>query len=71
MSKMCSHHPPITACYMWNNEHGIRMTFNGNINVKQTDHAMVHIDRYDEDYLIPIPDAKVKGFLAGHLYPEL
>lgn len=47
------------------------MTFNGNINVKQTDHAMVHIDRYDEDYLIPIPDAKVKGFLAGHLYPEL
>jgi hypothetical protein len=31
----------------------------------------VHIDRYHEDYLIPLPDVKVKGFLSGHLYPEL
>ena len=32
---------------------------------------MVHIDRFDEDYLIPMPNAKVKGFLSGSLYPEL
>jgi hypothetical protein len=47
------------------------MTFSGSINIKQTGHAMLHIDRYDEDHLIPFPDVKVKGFLSGHLYPEL
>ena len=47
------------------------MTFDGNINIKQNGHAMVHIDRYDEDYLIPVPDAKVKGFLSGSLHLEL
>ncbi|KAL8929254.1 MAG: hypothetical protein Q9208_001337 [Pyrenodesmia sp. 3 TL-2023] len=79
LTEQVSHHPPITACYMWDNEHGIRgegytrveMTFNGNINIKQFGHALVYIDRYDENYLIPMPDAKVKGFLSGHLYPEL
>ncbi|MCJ1352631.1 MAG: hypothetical protein MMC33_002615 [Icmadophila ericetorum] len=47
------------------------MTFNGNISIKQTGHAMVHIDKYDEDYLIPIPGAKVKGLFSGRPYPEL
>lgn len=92
-----SHHPPITALHMWNEQHGIRvsetfhvfdpelinhsckgtgysrveMTFAGSINIKQTGHAQLHIDKYDEDYLIPLPDMKVKGFLSGTLYPEL
>ena len=47
------------------------MTFNGSINIKQTGHAMLHIDRYDEDHLIPLPSVKVKGFLSGTPYPEL
>ena len=47
------------------------MTFDGSVNIKQNGHAMVHIDRYDEDYLIPVPDAKVKGFLSGSLHLEL
>lgn len=47
------------------------MTFNGYINIKQTGHAIVHIDRYDEDYLIPLPNVKVKGFLTGTPYPDL
>jgi len=79
VSEQVSHHPPITACYVHNEEHGIRaegysrqeMTFNGYINIKQTGHAIVHIDKYDEDYLIPLPNVKVKGFLTGNPYPEL
>ena len=47
------------------------MTFNGNITVKQTGYSSLHIDKYDEDYRIPVFDAKVKGFLSGRLYPEL
>lgn len=79
ISEQVSHHPPITACYVHNEEYGIRaegysrqeMTFNGNINIRQTGHAILHIDRYDEDYLIPLPNVKVKGFLTGTPYPEL
>lgn len=47
------------------------MTFAGSINIRQTGHALLHIDKYDEDYLIPVPDAKVKGVFSGTLYPEL
>ena len=79
VSEQVSHHPPVTACYMWDEENGIQcegyseveITFNGNINVKQTGRALLHIDEYDEDYQIPIMDAKVKGFLSGRVYPEL
>jgi hypothetical protein len=59
--------------------HGIRadgyarveMTFNGALNVRQVGHATLHIDAYDEDYLVPLPDVKVRGFLSGCMYPEL
>ena len=60
-------------------DHGIRadgyarveMTFNGNVNIRQVGHAMVHIDKYDEDHLVPLPDVKVRGFLSGCMYPEI
>ncbi|TAQ84640.1 hypothetical protein B7494_g7037 [Chlorociboria aeruginascens] len=79
ISEQVSHHPPITACYMWDDEHQIRgegyarveMNFSGNLNIKQTGHAIVHLDKYDEHYLIPMPNCKVRGFLSANLYPEL
>lgn len=79
VTEQVSHHPPITACHMVDEEHAIsaegysrvEMTFDGNINIKQFGHATIHIDEFDEDYLIPFPDARVKGLLSGHLYPEL
>lgn len=79
VTEQVSHHPPITACHMSDDSHGIsaegysrvEMTFDGNINIKQFGHATIHIDEFDEDYLIPFPDARVKGLLSGHLYPEL
>lgn len=49
----------------------MEMSFSGSLNVKQTGHAVLHLDKYDEDYLIPFADCKVKGFLSGSLYPEL
>lgn len=79
MPDISSHHPPITACRLWNDEHGVRaegyacqsITFSGSVNIKQTGHAILHIDKYDEDYLIPLPNVKVQGLLTGTPYPEL
>jgi hypothetical protein len=89
VTEQISHHPPITAAYMWDEAHGIHgsgyfrveMVFNSGfgsgtasglgIDLRQFGHAVIHIDRFEEDYLIPAPRARVKGFLSGQLYPEL
>ncbi len=79
VAEQVSHHPPITAMHVSCPAHGIRadgyarveMTFNGAVNIRQLGHATLHIDRHDEDYLVPLPDVKVRGFLAGCMYPEL
>lgn len=79
VSEQVSHHPPVTACYLWNDKHGVRaegftqqeVTFNGNVSIKQKGYAILHIDKYEEDHLIPVPNIKVKGILSGVPYPEL
>lgn len=79
VSEQVSHHPPVTACYLWNAKHGVRaegftrqeITFTGSVNIQQIGHAILHVDAFDEDYLIPLPNIKVKGILTGGPYPEL
>jgi len=39
--------------------------------IKQKGYAIVHVDKYDEDYLLPLPSIKVKGLLSGVPHPEL
>ena len=41
------------------------------VDVRQSGHAIVHIDRFEEDYLIPASRSGIKGFLSGKLCPEL
>ncbi|KAA8627545.1 Oxysterol-binding protein [Pyrenophora tritici-repentis] len=79
ISEQVGHHPPVTACYLWNNKMGIRaegftqqeITFSGSVSIKQKGYAIVHVDKYDEDYLLPLPNIKVKGLLGGTPHPEL
>jgi oxysterol-binding protein-related protein 9/10/11 len=79
VAEQVSHHPPITAMAIADEENGVRadgyarveMTFNGNVNIRQVGHAILRVEEYEEDYLIPLPDVKVRGFLAGKLYPEV
>lgn len=79
VSEQVSHHPPVTACYLWNDKYGVRaegytrqeITFNGSVNIQQIGHAILHVDKYNEDYLIPLPNVSVKGILTGSPYPEL
>jgi hypothetical protein len=49
----------------------VEMTFNGAVNIRQIGHATLRVERYDEDYLVPLPDVKVRGFLSGCMYPEI
>jgi len=79
VAEQVSHHPPVTACYLWNDRHGVRaegytrqeITFSGTVNIQQIGHAILTIDKYDENYLIPLPNVKVSGILSGSPYPEL
>lgn len=83
VSEQVSHHPPITACRLWNEAHGVsaegftrqEITLAlGNVSVKQTGHALLTLEKHDDEtYLIPLPDVKVKGILSGlsGTYPEL
>ena len=79
VSEQVSHHPPVTACRVWNDEMGVyadgytrqEITFSGNVNVRQIGRAVVTLVRYDEKYLVPLPDVKVSGILTGKPYPEL
>lgn len=79
ISEQVSHHPPVTACYLWNEKHGVsaggytrqEITFSGSVHIQQIGHAILHLDAFDEDYLIPLPNVKVQGILSGSPYPEL
>lgn len=79
VSEQVSHHPPITAMHISSPEHGIRadgyarveMTFSGSLNIRHIGHTTLHIDRYNEDYLLPFPNVQVRGFLSACIYPEI
>ncbi|CAC9887750.1 unnamed protein product [Aureobasidium pullulans] len=71
--------PPVTAYSIWNKQHGVRLqgynaqkaSFGRTINVKQIGHAVLHIDEYDEDYLITLPALHIEGLITGSPYVEL
>jgi hypothetical protein len=79
VSEQVSHHPPVTACYLRNDKYGVtghgftcqEITFSGNVSIKQKGYAIQHLDEYDEDYLTPVPNVKIKGVVSGSPYPEL
>lgn len=77
VAEQVSHHPPITAMAIIDDEHGIRadgyarVDMTSNLDIRQVGHAILTIDKYDETYLIPLPDVKVRGILSGRLYPEI
>ncbi|KAF2102835.1 Oxysterol-binding protein [Rhizodiscina lignyota] len=81
VSEQVSHHPPVTACCLWNDDAGVKAegytcqeitaSVSGSVHIRQIGHAILHLDKHNEDYLVPIPDVKVKGILTGTPYPEL
>jgi oxysterol-binding protein-related protein 9/10/11 len=79
VSEQVSHHPPVTAYCIWNQEKGVTLqgynaqkaSFSRTINVRQVGHAILHLDKYDEDYLITLPSLHIEGLITGSPYVEL
>ena len=69
VAEQVSHHPPATAFYIWNDVQGVtlqgynaqRTYFDGTIHMKRLGHAILHLERYNEDYLIGIPGFHLEG----------
>lgn len=79
VSEQVSHHPPVTAYSIWNNKHGVRLqgynaqkaSFGRTINVRQVGHCLLHIDEFNEDYIITLPALHIEGLIRGSPYVEL
>ncbi|OQO07920.1 hypothetical protein B0A48_06712 [Cryoendolithus antarcticus] len=79
VSEQVSHHPPVTAYSIWNDKHGVRLqgynaqkaSFSRTIHVRQVGHAILHLDAWDEDYLITLPSLHIEGLITGSPYVEL
>jgi hypothetical protein len=82
IAEQVSHHPPVTACVLYNREHGMssagyvaqETTFSAttaSVRVQQVGHAIVRDERHGESHLRTLPTITVKGLLTGRPYPEL
>ena len=74
-----SHHPPVTAYHIHNEEHGVflqgynaqKASFSRTIYVKQIGHAVFSIPTYNETYLITLPNLHIEGLIFGSPFVEL
>ncbi|KAI2782225.1 Oxysterol-binding protein [Daldinia loculata] len=76
-----SHHPPVTACCLYNEIHGMsssgyvaqEITFNpgSGVRVKQIGHAIIRDEGHGESHLMTLPTIVIKGLVVGRPYPEL
>ncbi|KAI9887337.1 MAG: Oxysterol binding protein [Watsoniomyces obsoletus] len=79
VSEQVSHHPPVTAYCIWNDKHGVRLqgynaqkaSFSRTIHVKQIGHALLHLNKYKEDFLITLPSLHIEGLIYGSPFVEL
>lgn len=81
ISEQVSHHPPVTACFMYSKEHGV--TSNGfarqqtsfsaasGVTVKQIGYAVVNFEHQNEAHLMTMPTIHVRGLTSGMPHPEL
>ncbi|KAJ9606249.1 Oxysterol binding protein [Cladophialophora chaetospira] len=74
-----SHHPPITAYRIRNEKHGVTMEgyhlqktfFRGRPCIERIGQMILHLDAFEEDYLITLPGVHLEGLIPPPPYPEL
>ncbi|KAI0147419.1 Oxysterol-binding protein [Xylariaceae sp. FL1272] len=81
ISEQVSHHPPVTACCLYNKKHGIsssgyvaeETTFSptSGVRVQQTGYAIIRDEVHQESHLRTLPTMVIKGLITGSPYPEL
>ncbi|ORY55624.1 uncharacterized protein BCR38DRAFT_356614 [Pseudomassariella vexata] len=81
ISEQVSHHPPVTACVLYNKQH--RMSSSGyvaqettfsptsGVTIKQIGHAIIRDGVHGESHLMTLPTMSIKGLIKGQPYPEL
>jgi oxysterol-binding protein-related protein 9/10/11 len=80
ISEQVSHHPPTTATYISDDESGVHAeaystqytTLSGtSVMIRQSGHGILKVDKYDETYLLPLPDVQARSVLTGTPWPEI
>ncbi|KAI0019048.1 hypothetical protein F4780DRAFT_793715 [Xylariomycetidae sp. FL0641] len=81
ITEQVSHHPPVTACHLYNRAHGVSsagyvaqetsFSATAGVRVRQVGHALIRDEAHRESHLMTLPTLAVKGLLAGRPYPEL
>ncbi|KAH7245098.1 hypothetical protein BKA59DRAFT_475336 [Fusarium tricinctum] len=76
-----SHHPPVTACSIYNRERGMSsigfvgqetsFSLVSGVTVRPTGYAIIKDDKHNEQSLMTMPTILVKGVTTGNPYPEL
>lgn len=76
-----SHHPPVTACFMYNQVHGIsssgyiaqETSFSPvrGVVVNQIGNTIIRDEVHEESHLMKLPSMAIKGLATGSPYPEL
>ncbi|CAN6651297.1 oxysterol-binding protein homolog 4 [Trichomonascus vanleenenianus] len=80
VSEQVSHHPPVTAYAIWNEQNKVYLQGYNQIKaslsttmitVKQYGHALYELRAFDETYLVTLPGLHIEGILFGAPYVEL
>lgn len=80
ISEQVSHHPPTTACFLSADDHDVyaeaystqHTTLSGtSVLIRQHGHAVLTVGKYNETYLLPLPDVTARSVLTGAPWPEL
>ncbi|KAK6859413.1 KES1, partial [Apiospora arundinis] len=81
ISEQVSHHPPVTACVLYNRARGISssgyvaqqtiFSVSRGVVVKQVGHAIIRDEVHGESHLMTLPTMVIKNLMLGAPYPEL
>lgn len=80
VAEQVSHHPPVTAYRIRNEDNGITLTgyhaaktffANRAVHMHKIGQVMLHLDKYNEDYLLTFPQLHLEGFIPPPPYPEI
>ncbi|KAJ5095430.1 hypothetical protein NUU61_004786 [Penicillium alfredii] len=83
VSEQVSHHPPVTAYTIWNEQHGVELqgynaqkaSFSSTIQVKQIGHALYTLTVPGSDekerYVITLPNLHIESLIYGTPFVEL
>ena len=73
-----SHHPPVTAFRIWNDEAGFELNgyhvqrtyFSGTIRMERLGHWLIRLKQWDEDWVVTLPKVHLEGMLPPPPTPE-